>query len=78
MPAVAGAETSAEDAFLARLSIEVIPRLQREYLRATLKSQEGSVIDLGRARRSEFLKEVMGLLSETGGTCEPMNSCFNA
>lgn len=40
MPVLArGAEVSAEDALLTRLSIEIVPRLQREYLRATLTPQ---------------------------------------
>ncbi|MBY5815427.1 hypothetical protein HFN60_07140 [Rhizobium leguminosarum] len=49
MPVLArGAEVSAEDALLTRLSIETVPRLQREYLRATLgRHGEGTVIDLG-------------------------------
>jgi hypothetical protein len=50
MPALArGAEVSAaENAFLTRLSIEIVPRLQREYLRATLgRHGRGTVIDLG-------------------------------
>ncbi|MGO7638547.1 hypothetical protein AB9E19_32860 [Rhizobium leguminosarum] len=48
MPALAGGTApSAEDAFFARLSIEAIPRLQREYLRATLaRHGEGTAIDL--------------------------------
>ncbi|MBA5805168.1 hypothetical protein [Rhizobium changzhiense] len=48
MPALTyGADPSAEDAFLARLSSDAIPRLQREYLQATLSRHgEGSVIDL--------------------------------
>ncbi|MBB5665103.1 hypothetical protein GGE68_003317 [Rhizobium leguminosarum] len=33
-----GAERAAEQAFLARLSTEVVPRMQREYMRATLPS----------------------------------------
>ncbi|WP_342635261.1 hypothetical protein [Rhizobium chutanense] len=37
MPVFAhGAEISAEDAFLARISIEIIPKMQWEYLRANL------------------------------------------
>ncbi|WP_311044267.1 hypothetical protein [Rhizobium sp. NZLR4b] len=45
--AVAGQEVSAEDALLTRLSIETVPRLQREYLRATLTPQdEGTAIDV--------------------------------
>nr|WP_246649947.1 hypothetical protein [Rhizobium laguerreae] len=48
MPVLArGAEVSAEDALLTRLSIETVPRLQREYLRATLTPQdEGTAIDV--------------------------------
>ncbi|MGO7353314.1 hypothetical protein [Rhizobium ruizarguesonis] len=48
MPVLArGAEVSAEDALLTRLSIEIVPRLQREYLRATLTPQdEGTAIDV--------------------------------
>ncbi|TBY79959.1 hypothetical protein E0H51_01310 [Rhizobium leguminosarum bv. viciae] len=72
------AETSADDAFLARLSIEVIPRLQREYLRATLKSQEGSVIDLGRARALRVFEGSYGIALGDRRHCETMNSCFNA
>jgi hypothetical protein len=70
MPAlVASAEISAEDAFLSRLSIEVIPRLQREYLRATLiRFGEGAAISastsgrriliggMWKARSTEFLR----------------------
>nr|WP_318035464.1 hypothetical protein [Rhizobium ruizarguesonis] len=38
---------SAEDALLTRLSTEIVPRLQREYLRATLTPQdEGTAIDV--------------------------------
>ncbi|NKL76746.1 hypothetical protein [Rhizobium leguminosarum] len=52
MPVLArGAEVSAEDALLTRLSIETVPRLQREYLGATLRRQdEGTTIDLARYR----------------------------
>ncbi|EJC82480.1 hypothetical protein Rleg4DRAFT_4193 [Rhizobium leguminosarum bv. trifolii WSM2297] len=48
MPALAaGAEISAGDAFFSRLSIDVIPRLQRAYLRVTLSRHgEGTAIDL--------------------------------
>jgi hypothetical protein len=55
MPALAGGTApSAEDAFFARLSIEAIPRLQREYLRATLpRHGEGTAIDL----TSRFMSE---------------------
>lgn len=46
-----GADVSAEDALLTRLSIETVPRLQREYLRATLgRHGEGTTIDLARYR----------------------------
>ncbi|ANM02766.1 hypothetical protein AMC78_CH00621 [Rhizobium phaseoli] len=48
MPALAhGAEISAEDALLARISAELVPKMQREYLRATLRGYvEGGVIDI--------------------------------
>ncbi|UWU28641.1 hypothetical protein N2600_01275 [Rhizobium sp. WSM1274] len=48
MPAVAGgAEISAEDALLARISSEVIPRMQREYLRTNLERLgKGETIDI--------------------------------
>nr|WP_246827210.1 hypothetical protein [Rhizobium binae] len=48
MPALAGgAETSSQEAFLARISIEVIPTMQREYLRAALRRYLGAgVIDI--------------------------------
>ncbi|MBX5151709.1 hypothetical protein CO660_20375 [Rhizobium sp. L9] len=39
MPVLAyGAERAAEEAFLARLSTEVVPRMQREYMRVRLPS----------------------------------------
>ncbi|MGO6682091.1 hypothetical protein [Rhizobium leguminosarum] len=52
MPALAGGTApSADDTFFARLSIEAIPRLQREYLRVTLKPQnESTMTDLARYR----------------------------
>jgi len=56
MPALArGAEISAEDAFLARLSIDAVPRLQREYLRAALRRLGGerTTIDLDAYRQLE-------------------------
>ncbi|MBY5557706.1 hypothetical protein HFO41_15390 [Rhizobium leguminosarum] len=47
MPALAhSAEISAEEALLARISAEAIPKMQREYLQATLPVY-GTVIDLG-------------------------------
>lgn len=48
MPALAhGAEISAEDALLARISAELVPKIQREYLRAALRGYgEGGVIDI--------------------------------
>ncbi|WP_261334869.1 hypothetical protein [Rhizobium leguminosarum] len=48
MSALAGGTApSGEDAFFARLSIDAIPRLQREYLRATLaRHGEGTTLDL--------------------------------
>lgn len=55
MPALAaGAEISAEDTFFSRLSIEVIPRLQRAYLRVTLSRYgEGTAIDLAALFKAE-------------------------
>ncbi|MET3753793.1 hypothetical protein ABID08_001136 [Rhizobium binae] len=55
MPALAGgAETSSEEAFLIRISTEVIPTMQREYLRAALRRYlEAGVIDLAAYAWSE-------------------------
>ncbi|MBX4960969.1 hypothetical protein [Rhizobium binae] len=48
MPALAhGAEMSAEDALLARISTEVVPKMQREYLRINLgRLGKGETIDI--------------------------------
>ncbi|OWV72142.1 hypothetical protein ATY77_11475 [Rhizobium sp. R634] len=49
-----GAEASPQEAFLTRISTEIVPRMQREYLRATLRRYgEGTVIDLAAYAWSE-------------------------
>ncbi|MDF0695364.1 hypothetical protein PYR71_02330 [Rhizobium sp. MC63] len=55
MPPLAyGAEISAEEAFLVRISTEVVPTMQRKYLRATLiRYTEGTTIDLAARFMSE-------------------------
>nr|OAP95156.1 hypothetical protein A4U53_18210 [Rhizobium leguminosarum] len=46
IPALArGAEVYADDALLTRFSIETVPRLQREYLRAPLSSSVGCLLE---------------------------------
>ncbi|MBB2678775.1 UNVERIFIED_ORG: hypothetical protein M2312_002277 [Rhizobium esperanzae] len=55
MPALAhSADTSSQEAFLTRISAEVIPRMQREYLRSTLRRYgEDGVIDIAAYAWSE-------------------------
>lgn len=57
MPAFAGgAEISAEDALLTRISIEIIPKMQREYLRNNLgRLVKGETIDIAAWIVSESL-----------------------